>query len=124
MRNIVVIENADYDDTAMVSDHKLHVLTTALGATTPVIYNLVVVAGDTEYSQALPTNTSRFSLQCLTDYDMRFAFVAGKVAVPTAPYALVRAGMNYYEDNVDISSVTLYVASATAGVIAEIIAWS
>ena len=124
MRNIVVIEDENKASVAKVTDNKLHVLTTALGATTPVIYNLTVVAGDTEYSQALPDNTSRFSLQCLTDYDMRFAFVAGKVAVPTAPYALVRAGMNYYEDNIDISSVTLYVASATAGVIAEIIAWS
>ena len=123
MSNIVVIEDVNKGSVAKVTDNKLHVLTTALGATTPVIYNLVVVAGDTEYSQALPTNTSRFSLQCLTDYDMRFAFVAGKVAVPTAPYALVRAGMNYYEDNIDISSVTLYVASATAGVIAEIICW-
>ena len=124
MRNLVVIENKEYEDTVAVTDSKLHVLTTALGATTPTIYNLTVVAGDTEYSQALPDNTSRFSLQCLTDYDMRFAFVTGKVAVPTAPYALVRAGMNYYEDEVNLSSVTLYVASDTAGVVAEIIAWS
>ena len=55
---------------------------------------------------------------------MRFAFATGKVATPTAPYALVRAGMNYYEEEVNLSSVTLYVASTTAGVIAEIIAWS
>ena len=92
--------------------------------TAAAIYNLTVVAGDTEYSQALPANTRRFSLQCLTDYDMRFAFATGKVATPTAPYALVRAGMNYYEEEVNLSSVTLYVASATAGVVAEIIAWS
>ena len=83
-----------------------------------------MTTADTEYSQALPANTKRFSLQCLTDFDIRFAFVTGKVATPTAPYALVRAGMNYYEEEVNLASVTVYVACADAAKVAEIIAWT
>ena len=93
-------------------------------ATAATIYNVTMAAADTEYSQALPANTKRFSLQCLTDFDVRFAFVTGKVATPTVPYALVRAGMNYWEDGLDLSSVTLYVACADAAKVAEILCWT
>ena len=93
-------------------------------ATTPTIYNVTMTNADEEYGQALPANTKRFSLQCLTDFDVRFAFEAGKVAAPTAPYGLVRAGLNYYEDQVDLTGITLYIASPDAGKIAEIIAWA
>ena len=93
-------------------------------ATTPAIYNVSMVSADTEYSQALPANTKRFSVQCLTDFDVRFAFETGKVATPTAPYALIRAGMNYFEDRVNLASTTVYVACPSAGKVAEIIAWT
>ena len=93
-------------------------------ATTPAIYNVTMTDADTEYSQALPANTKRFSLQCLTDFDIRFAFVTGKAATPTAPYARVRAGMNYYEDTVNLASSTLYFACADAAKVAEVIAWT
>lgn len=94
-----------------------------VAAGTPVIYNITMTNSDTEYSQALPANTKRFSLQCLTDFDVRFAFESSKVATPTAPYALVRAGMNFYEEQVNLAAVTVYVASPDAGKVAEIIAW-
>lgn len=93
-------------------------------AMTAAIYNVTMTSADTEYSQALPANTRRFSLQCLTNFDVRFAFVTGKVATPTAPYALVRAGMNYFEEQLNLASATLYVASPDAAKVAEIIAWS
>ena len=125
MRNLVVIENLEKDEHANVVDSRLLVnASLAADGTTPTIYNLTLAVVDTEYSQALPANTRRFSLQCLTDYDMRFAFVAGKVAVPTAPYALVGAGMNYYEEGLNIESVTLYVGTDQAGTVAEIICWT
>lgn len=93
-------------------------------ATAPTIYNVTMTNSDTEYSQALPANTKRFGLQCLTDFVIRFAFVTGKVATPTAPYALLRAGMNYFEEQVNLAAVTLYLASPDAGKIAEIIVWT
>ena len=125
MRNLVVIQNLEKDEHANIVDSRLLVdASLAADGTTPTIYNLTLAVVDTEYSQALPANTRRFSLQCLTDYDMRFAFVAGKVAVPTAPYALVRAGMNYYEEGLNIESVTLYVGTDQAGTVAEIICWT
>ena len=92
--------------------------------TAATIYNVTMTSADTEYSQALPANTKRFSLQCLTNFDVRFAFVTGKVAAPTAPYALVRAGMNYYEENLNLAAVTVYVACADAAKVAEIVAWT
>ncbi len=92
--------------------------------TTPAVYNVTMTDADTEYSQALPANTQRFSLQCLTNFDIRFAFVTGKVAGPAAPYALVRAGMNYFEEQLDLTSTTLYIASPDVAKVAEIIAWS
>ena len=125
MRNLVVIENLEKDEHANVVDSRLLVnASLAADGTTPTIYNLTLAVVDTEYSQALPANTRRFSLQCLTDYDMRFAFATGKVATPTAPYALCRAGMNYYEEGLNIESVTLYVGTDQAGTVAEIICWT
>ena len=128
MLNRVQIINKAESELAEITDGMVHVLTVADGdavaATTPIIYNVTMTAADTEYSQALPSYTKRFSLQCLTDFDVRFAFETGKVAAPTAPYALVRAGMNYFEEGLFLSSVTLYVACADAAKIAEIIVWS
>lgn len=93
-------------------------------ATTPTIYNVSMVLANTEYSQALPANTKGFSLQCLTDYDIRFAFETGHVAGPVAPYALVRAGMNYYMSGLNLAAVTVFVACGNAAQVAEIIAWA
>lgn len=128
----------DAGDQAGVTDNELQVDVVASGlpsgaataanqqaaATAATLYNVTMTSADTEYSQALPANTKRFSLQCLTDFDVRFAFITGKVATPTAPYALVRAGMNYYEQQLNLASATLYLASPGAGKVAEIIAWS
>lgn len=93
-------------------------------ATGATIFNVTMTNADEEYSQVLPANTRRFSLQCLTDFDVRFAFETGKVATPTAPYGLVRAGMNYYEEQLNLAAVTLYFGSPDAGKVAEVICWT
>jgi len=93
-------------------------------ATTVTIYNIGLTAEDTEYSQALPDSTKAITFQCRTDYDIRFAFVTGKVATLTAPYMTLKMGQNYFEDNLNLTSKTLYLACATAAQIVEIICFS
>ena len=93
---------------------------------TPTVYNVTLTSADTQYSQAMPANCRRFEFQCRTENTMRFAFETGKVATPTAPYMTLKAG-DYYESgmiNQAAAPSTLYLASPTAGVIAEIIAWT
>ena len=93
---------------------------------TPAVYNVTLTLADTEYSQALPANCRGFEFQCRTSHDVRFAFVTGKVAGPTAPYMTLKAGDWYYSGPIaqgDAPS-TLYLASGTAGVVVEILGWT
>ena len=92
--------------------------------TTPTVYNVTLTNANTEYSQALPANTREFRFHCRTLYDCRFAWVTGKVATPTSPYLTLFAGSDYYSDNDNLASQTLYLASSTAGVVIEIECWT
>ena len=93
---------------------------------TPTVYNLVLTTANTEYSQALPSNCRGFEFQCQTSFDVRYAFVTGKVATPTAPYMTCKAGNAYssFQLNQGASPSTLYFASAQAAVVVEITAWA
>lgn len=101
-------------------------VTAQSGITTPAIYNVTLTSANTEYSQALPNNTKCFEFRCRSAVDVRFAFVTGKVAAPTAPYMTLTGGDWYTSPilNQGTSPSTLYLASATAGVVACIIAWT
>jgi hypothetical protein len=93
---------------------------------TPTVYNVTLTTANTEYSQALPANTRGFEFQCQSSFDVRYAFVTGKVATPTAPYMTCKAGNAYssFQLNQGASPSTLYFASPQAGVVVEITAWS
>ena len=93
-------------------------------ARTPVIYNVTLTNANTEYSQALPANCKKFSIHLRDFTAFRFAYVAGKVAAPTAPYLTVPEGSEKAEELIQPSSLTLYFASSNAGKIAEIEAWA
>jgi hypothetical protein len=96
-------------------------------ASTPTIYNVTLTTANTEYSQALPANTKAFTLSIMdgsgTD-NYRVAYVTGKVATPTAPYLKFTQDIQYYEDSLYSSSLTLYIASSVAGKIAQLVVWS
>ena len=94
--------------------------------TTPTIYNVTLTDADTQYSQALPSNARFFEFQCLTAFDVRFAFETGKVATPTTPYLTLKSGGYYYspEVNQGASPSTLYLASSEAAVVVQILAWT
>ena len=92
---------------------------------TPTAYNVTLTNANTEYSQAMPGNCRGFEFQCRTEADVRYAFVTGKVAGPAAPWLTLKAGDYYYSPPINQAAApsTLYLATPTAGVIAEIIAW-
>ncbi len=91
---------------------------------TVVTYNVTLTNANTEYSQALPSNCRAFSFRCRTAFDVRFAYVTGKVAGPASPYQTLKANAEYWKEKVRPTTLTLYLASSEAGVIAEIEAWS
>ena len=93
-------------------------------ATTPTVYNVTLTNANTEYSQALPVNTKELRFRCRTLYDVRFAWVTGKVATPTEPYLTLPAGSDYWSDRNDLSSQILFFASSTAGVVCELEVWT
>jgi len=93
-------------------------------ATAPNEYTVTLTNADTEYSQALPTNTRAFEFWARESVDIRFAFTSGKVATPTEPYFTLKAGTTYYKENLNLSGKSLYLACGEAGKHVEIIAWT
>jgi len=92
-------------------------------STKPIIYNVTLTVADTEYSQLLPSGVKELRFRCRTNYDVRFAWETGKVAVPTEPYLTLPAGCDFHSDRKDISGRTLYFASSEAGVVVELSTW-
>lgn len=92
---------------------------------TPTVYNVTMTDADTEYSQALPANCRYFTISCQDGTAMRLAFVAGKVATPTAPYIALLANQAYNSpEKLQAGSLTLYFACDSALKVCQIIAWS
>lgn len=93
---------------------------------TPITYNVTCTVADTQYSQVLPANCRGFEFQARTEAIVRYAFVTGKVAAPTAPYHTLKAGDYYYSPPLNQAAApsTLYIASPTAGTVVELLAWT
>jgi hypothetical protein len=102
----------------------LPVIAGGLECTTYTVYNVTLTLANTEYSQALPANTRKIAFRARTTVECRYAFVTGKVAAPTEPYSTLKAGAEYTADGINLTSKTLYLASATAGTVVEIEVWS
>ena len=92
--------------------------------TKPTLYNIVLTSADTEYTQLLPSGTKELRFRCRTSNIIRFAFVTGKVAGPTANYLTLPAGTDYFSDENDLTGLNIYFASSSAGVIVELEVWT
>ena len=90
----------------------------------PTLYALTLTTINTEYSQAIIANARKLAFRCRSQSDIRYAFVTGKVATPTDPYSTLRSNTEYWIDFIKMAALTVYFASATAGVIVEIEAWA
>ena len=89
-------------------------------ATTPTIYNVTNTVASTEYSQALPTGTRKFTIKPRGGA-LKFCFTASGSG---SLYINLDDGQGFSEDNLKLTSKTLYFQSPTAGSITEIIAWT
>jgi Flp pilus assembly pilin Flp len=92
-----------------------------------VEYNVTLTNGDTQYSQALPTDCLGFHFQVRGMAAIRWSGVAGKVATPTAPWITLKSGAPYNSiDGYFAAAKTLYFACAPAdaGAVVEIVAWT
>ena len=120
-----IIGNVRIDQTTPGTTNRVDIgAVGALEATTPAEYNVTLTSANTEYSQALPANTRRLCFRCRTGAVCRYAWVTGKVAAPTANYQTLQAGAEYGIDGLKLAASTLYLASATAGVIIELEVWT
>ena len=93
-------------------------------AQTPYIYNVTLTLANTEYSQALPRGTKKFTISERNGNAFRWAFEPGRVATPTEPYQTVLANQVYFEDHVNLVGVTVYLAAPVLGRVIEIVAWT
>jgi len=90
-------------------------------AQTPQLFNVTLALADTEYSQALPSFTKRFSLQCRTATDIKLAFSEGQSGTN---YYTVKANTECDSGELFLTEArTLYMQAPVGGVVAEIICW-
>jgi len=87
--------------------------------TSPTIYNVTCTNADTEYSQALPASTKKFTVKARGG-SLKICFTSGQSGTT---YVLLEDGQSWSEDGI-VFNGTLYFQSPAAGTIAEIIAWS
>ena len=86
----------------------------------PTIYNLVLTAKNTEYSQALVGSggyIQKLTVLCRTAADMKLSYTSGESGTK---YITIKSGTVYTERDL-IGDITLYLQSPTAGVVAEIV---
>jgi len=93
-------------------------------ALTPVVINTTMTSADTEYEIALPAGTRHFELWCHDGTAMRFAFVTGKVATPTTPWATILANKSYRSpEKLAVGASTIYVAAGVISKVACCVVW-
>lgn len=90
-------------------------------ATNPTIYNLAMAAADTEYAQALNTSTKKILIRMRTPARARIAFSIGATS---SEWITLEPGSVYFEENLDLTDVTIFVRSAAANQVAEILEWT
>lgn len=89
--------------------------------TSPEIYNVTMTLANTEYSQVFPVGTKSFTVRCRSLSEVKITFGAGTSGTN---FITIPAGMNYYEEFVNLSTKTLYFQCVAAGKILEIIVYS
>jgi hypothetical protein len=91
------------------------------GASTPTIATLTAVAANTEYSYTFPASTKGFRLNHRTGKKVLIAFISGQSGVS---YVTIWPGTFLTETSLDVSGLTIYYQSPTAGSIVEVLSWA
>lgn len=87
----------------------------------PQIFNLSVPLADTEVSQALPSSTKRFLVRARGKSRVQFSFNSGDSG---SNFITISPGAVYSEDNLRLTSLTLYLQTSLANEVVEVLTWS
>ena len=92
-----------------------------MAATQRVIFNVTLSSADTEFSLQLPDGASFFSFQARQSEIVRYAYVTGKVATPTAPFMTLKAGAAFNSNPGRTGGdESIFFASPTGGTVVEV----
>ncbi len=92
-------------------------------ATSPTITNLVLsVTPATPASHAFVVNLKQVMVKARqSNHELQFSFTTGESGTK---FVTIEAGTNYFEQNLNLSSTTLFIQSNKASTIVEILEWS
>lgn len=85
------------------------------------IYNLSMPSAATEYSQALSNATKKIMIRMRVKAEAKIAFVSGQSGTL---YITIKPGCVFYEENLNLEGVTIYLQSSAALQTAEILEWT
>lgn len=90
-------------------------------AQTPVLANIAVPVADTELAHTLQANLKKILIKARGSSKVQFCFTSGESG---SKFVTIPAGCSYLEDNLNISSGTLYFQLNRAGDVVEILEWT
>ena len=91
-------------------------------ASNPTIYNVNLTVAGTEYPQLLNNAVKKILIRVRDGgATLRLAFVSGNTSTV---YVTIPRGANYFEENLDLSGVTIYLQSDVSAKVAEILEWT
>lgn len=90
--------------------------------TTSTIYNVSMPLSDTEYSQAFPSGTKKFSIKIRSlNTILQFTFTAGESGTT---YSTIPYGSAYNASGVNMTGKTIYLQSSRASQVVEVTIWT
>jgi len=102
-------------------DGRLQVSAGDAEAHEPTVFNVTMAAAGTQYAQALPAGTKKFTAKCRTYVPVQICFTTGET---DTLYLTIPPGQTYWEDRLLDAALTLYFECAIAAQVLEIVAWS
>lgn len=89
----------------------------------PYIYNIDIVAANTQYALAIPVNTKFIQVQCRDSTELRVAFETGKVAGTTDIFTVKTDTSAQFAD-LKMAAGSLYIGCGTTAKVAEVMLWT
>lgn len=90
-------------------------------ATSPTITNLDVPTADTEVSHAFQAGLKKFLIRARGRSRIQFAFVSTESGTK---YITIKPNTSYYEQDLNLTGVTLYLQTSLASEKIEILEWT
>lgn len=93
----------------------------------PTIQTVQLNVDDQEFSIVLPERTREFTMQPRDSSTVRFAFVTGKVAGPTEPFATMKSGGPFAVERIagsSVGTITIFFATSSGtSPFVEVVSW-